>query len=130
MITSKYLDELGVESNKQFTNFVSDFDNRAEEWLKFKAETGVDPRETWNLDDQLAQFIYTRFSAFKELASNAINLEYYKFEYHGKLITQLKAIEIIIEEFGKYLKAGEEDKYKIPQDICILLGEMFPYMWW
>ena len=131
----KYLDELGLDIAEYGTNFVPDDDERAERWAKEREEYGFDSRETWCLDKFFVEWFYTRLMMYKEKASEVVDLTFHKFEWEEKEITQIEAIDYIIEECKFFLLSQddfekENEAYERMQKAIVLWSMIFGAMWW
>ena len=130
----KYLDDLGIRIEEYGTNFISDEDERNESWAKQREEYGFDVRETWNLDNTFIEWIYTRFMMYRERC--IVNLDYHKISYKSEELTQREAIDKVIYLAKEVLQnedwdaKGEKMKIENTEEICELLKELLPYMWW
>lgn len=125
------LDALGIPIENQHTNFLDNTDKRWDYWMKEREEYGFDTRETWNLDRMFVEWIYTRFKFFRDV--NGMNMEFHKFNFRGKEITQGEAIDIICAECASYLTTDFIDRNRdqiFPTDIMLLLNDLLPVMWW
>ena len=131
----KYLDDLGLNIVSYGTNFCDNTDKRYKKWMKEREKYGFDSRETWNLDRIFVEWIYTRFKMYKEVGGEVVDLSYHKFPYTTKSgktkeLTQLQAINKVLNYCEKYLKADFIDAEFFPKNIWDLLGELMPSMWW
>ena len=130
----KYLDDLGIRIEEYGTNFISDEDERNESWAKQREEYGFDVRETWNLDNTFIEWIYTRFMMYREHC--IVNLDYHKISYKSEEMTQREAIDKVIYLAKEVLQnedwdaKGEKMKIENMEEICEILKELLPYMWW
>lgn len=132
----KYLDDLGFELEKYGTNFTKKDDRRIDKWEEQRKQYGFDERETWNLDRIFIEWIYTRFMMYKEVCS--IDLDYHNICYKGKNLTQEEAIDevlslskkILQSEYPIWDKNMSEMVLKNTGEICEILKELLPYMWW
>lgn len=136
MIKNKYLDDLGIPQNQYGTNFCDErTDKRAKRWEEQKKIYGFDDRETWNLNTIFVEWLYSRLMMYKEEASKIVDLTFYKFTWKEKEVTQIEAIDILIEECKFYLlNCDETDKEKEAveriQEAIKLWADIFPCMWW
>ena len=143
MQRNKYLEDIGLRQDKYGTNFISNkLDKRHRRWKKQRKEYGFDDRETWCLDNMFAQWLYSHLMMYKEKASEVVDLEYRVFHWKGKNITQLDAIDIIINASKDYLLVEskyidntisyqEREKiYDNFSDVMTLWGVILPCMWW
>ena len=131
----KYLDDLGLDITEYGTNFIEDDDERAEKWSKEKEEYGFDSRETWCLDKFFVEWLYTRLMMYKEKASEVVDLTFHKFEWEGEEISQIEAIDFLIEECKNFLLnrddfEKENEAYERMQKAIILWSMIFGAMWW
>ena len=132
----KYLDDLGLKIEHYGTNFISDDDSRSENWSKQREEYGFDERETWNLDTTFIEWVYTRFLMYKEIC--IIDTGYHKIFYKNEKITQGEAIdkvlglakEILQRVNSVWNKDIDNMVYENSREICEILKELLPYMWW
>lgn len=132
----KYLDDLGIPVNEYGTNFVSDDDPREQNWSEEREKYGFDNRETWNLDRNFIEWIYTRVIMYKEYS--IVDTSFYKVPYKDEKITQGEAIDKILELAKEILQANAYnfDKdindmiYNNSREICDLWKEILPLMWW
>lgn len=128
----KYLDDLGIPVTRYGGNYTDNTDSRWGFWENQRKQYGFDERETWSLDWALTEWIYTRFKMYKEFAGDIVDLNWHKFDYEGKQITQGEAINTIIKACEKVLKSDGvwDDDGTLPKNIYVLLGEIMPAMWW
>ena len=126
----KYLDDLNIPITEYGTNFINCYkDKRGRKWRRQRTKYGFDERETWNLDSQFIEWIYTRFKMYKEIA--CVDLTFHKFKYLGKEITQGEAIDIILQACEDYIKQGDTGFKTFPSPIIgDLLFKIMPAMWW
>ena len=122
---------MGIPLTKYGTNFVSDNDKRAQKWKAEQEEYGFDNRETWNLDTTFIEWVYTRVMMFKECADKTVDLSYHKIVYKGEEITQIQAMDKLLELAKQYLTNDDDElRYSNAREICDLWKELMPYMWW
>ena len=127
----KYLDDLNIPITEYGTNFINEYeDSRRRKWRRQRTKYGFDERETWNLDTQFIEWIYTRFKMYKEIAGNYIDLDIHEFHYIDKEITQKEAIDIILASCEDYFKAKFHNRKMLSPEIGRLLIEVMPAMWW
>lgn len=143
MQRNKYLDELGLNIKDYGTNRINEENTeRSERWKEQRQLYGFDDRETWSLDVYFAEWLYSHLMMYKEYAGEVINLKFYKFTWDNKEITQLEAIDMLINAAKDYILA--ESKYMknvIASEMVKLIFEEFyklmplwgmilPHMWW
>ena len=98
-------------------------------------------RTTWNLNSELLKWINTHFIAYKKIASRHVDLTYHKFEYKGKILTQIEVVDRIIEITNYLIKDNdyhdlifekdqEEKVNTYKNELFDLLKEVFWCMWW
>lgn len=141
MQRNKYLDDLGLDIKEYGGNYIykeeADSDRRRL-FEQQREDYGFDSRETWDLTYYFAEWLYSRLMMYKELANEIVNLEFYKFDWKGKEITQIEAIDILIETSKGYLlmdelKMSDKEIVKTREDFyksMELWGEILHYMWW
>lgn len=143
MQRNKYLEDLGLNINEYGVNPLSEKkDSRKRRWRKQKRDYGFDDRETWGLDYCFAEWLYSHLMMYKEMAGKIVNLNYYKFNWQGKEITQLEAIDILINASRDYILVENsyvknimslEEINKIHntfKESMTLWGMIIQYMWW
>ena len=102
---------------------------------KQKKCRGWSDEETWNLNNELIKWINERLTRYLEVADNVIDLDYYKYEYGGKIYTQKEIIRFIIDETNNYLVLYELNCYIKNREkhiiiIFDLLKLIFEELWW
>lgn len=145
MQRNKYLEDLGLKIEDYGSNYIykeKEGTNRRKLFEQERKDYGFDERETWSLDYYFAEWLYSRLMMYKEVASNVVNLKYHKIEWKSKEITQLEAIDILINVSKDYI-LSENDYIKdtIPleevnkiyntfYESMELWGKILRYMWW
>lgn len=132
----KYLDNLGLKPEEYGTNFTFENDARIDKWDEQRKQYGFDERETWNLDRTFIEWIYTRFMMYKELS--IVDTSFHRISYKEQKITQGEAIdkvlnlaeEILKSEPSAWNKIINEMVFENLREICEILKELLPYMWW
>ena len=132
----KYLDDLGLKVKEYGTNFTDTNDSRIDKWDEQRKQYGFDERETWNLDRTFIEWVYTRFTMYKEIC--IVNTGYHKISYKDEEITQGEAIDKVLNLSKEILQKGnsvwnkDTDKmvFENSREICEILKELLPYMWW
>ena len=141
MQRNKYLEGLGLKIEDYGGNYIykeKEGTDRRKLFEQQRKDYGFDSRETWDLTYYFAEWLYSHLMMYKEFASEVVNLKYYKFDWQGREITQIEAIDILIKTSKDYLLMDElemsnkeivrirEDFYKAMK----LWGEILHYMWW
>lgn len=141
MQRNKYLDALGIDIKDYGGNYIYDYkrsESRKGLFEQQRKDYGFDEWETYDLTYYFAEWLYSHLMMYKEKASNTVNLEFYKFNWQGKEITQIEAIDILIESSKNYILMDEfevsnemvikarEDFYKSME----LWGMILHHMWW
>ena len=135
-IRNKYLEDLGLEIEDYGTNFCNNSDNRWNTWEEQREKYGFDERETWCLEQQFYEWLYSRLSMYLEV--NCVDLDFHKFEYiptgesKPKTVTQGEAIEIVRAEAKRMILQDDWDKNAKPFDenIMTLFCRILPALWW
>lgn len=138
MQKNKYLDDLGLKITDYGTNFISDDDDRSEDWKKQREEYGFDSRECWCLNVKLIEWLYSHLMMYLEDASTVVDLSYYKFEHNDKIYTQEEAIKYIIEKLKRYLVEIDEASWTDKEielidevhDAFDMLNKILFALWW
>jgi hypothetical protein len=138
MQKNKYLDDLGLKITDYGTNFISDDDERSEDWKKQREEYGFDSRECWCLNVKLIEWLYSHLMMYLEDASTVVDLSYYKFEHNDKTYTQEEAIKYIIEKLKRYLVEIDEASWTDKEvelidevhDAFDMLNKILFALWW
>jgi len=129
MQRNKYLEDLGIPLERYGTNFMEDDDRRAESWEEEKNLYGFDNRETWNLDQIFIEWLYSHLMMYKE--RTYVNLEFHKFDFEGKEISQKEAIDFIIEATKQFLTTDEYSRdYETVNRAVKLFADIMNAMWW
>lgn len=132
---NEFLDKLGLKTHEYGVNFTDKKDKRRKKWKKQRKKYGFDSRETWNLNDLYAQWLYSHLKLYLKETSEIVDLNYYKFTYDGKEYTQIEAIKQMIKWLEYYLKNCDKDgKEEIALEKVRKATELwaisFPCMWW
>ena len=119
-MSHKYLNDIGIKSDDiAIFNTEAIDEDRQERFIKQRKKYGFDERETWVLDFTLAAWLYSHMKAYKKYASKTIDLTFHQFKIPKwnknsnsrskdfKIVTQEKAIKIIIKNLEFYLKNYE-----------------------
>lgn len=133
---NKFLEDIGLKPHQYGVNFIMGKDKREKEWRRERKSYGFDNRETWNLNSQFVEWLYSHLKMYLDKADEIINLEYYTFEFEDQEFTQRAAIEYIMDACVMYLtnryafNDKEEESIKEMQKAIQLWGLIFPTMWW
>ena len=93
IIRNKDIEALGLDSAKMQVNMCKDKpDKRMYDWAKERREYGFDSRETWNFNQTLFEFLYTRLKMYDRV---------------NNVDTQVDTVTCTV--YGE-----EKDKYRIP----------------
>lgn len=133
MQRNKYLDDLGIPIEEYSRKF--SFNKRQFRWWKQRRDYGFDDRETWNLDYEFIEWLYSHCMMYKEKAGDVVNLEFHKVTWDDKEYTQIEIIDFIIESTREYLKESAKwnlsnETMKKVQCALHLWAEVLPAMWW
>lgn len=130
-----YLEKLGLKLEDCMTNFCDNTDKRYDDWMKEREVYGFDSRETWCLENIFYQWMYEHLKMFKKRASKIVNLEYHKFNVNGEEMTQLQAINRMIELLEKIVSSKDSifegnnwDEER--RELLAIWAEVLPAMWW
>ena len=147
----KYLDDLGIDKEDQFLNWIysMDEDDRSEYWKEQREIYGIDERETWNWGTEFMDYCYIHLRMYGECAPKIVDLTYHKVDFRGEKISLFEAINIIIYWFNNiYYKTNrgnnltelgdnrEEILKRIEEynnsyrETMYLLMDIMPYLWW
>lgn len=129
-----YIDELGIDFEETPQGW-NENDGRQEMWAKERKKYGFDERETWSLEYTMNLLLYERLCMYKEVA--CIDLNYHRFNYKGKELTQLECIDRMIEGLKLDLTLGDHDKKREDKEISELIEDVYPIyalcknaLWW
>ena len=136
MVYNKYLEDLGLKQTEYATNFTGDDDPREEDWKKERETYGFDQRETWNLDHQFVEWLYSHLKMYDEV--NCVDTSYHKFQIGEKELTQQECMDYILAACETYLIKSkdalpfdEEQKYvEEMQEAIKIWAVILPAMWW
>ena len=135
---NKFLEDIGLKPYEYGVNWI--VDNEKEQlkiWKKQRKKYGFDDRETYELHDIYAEWLYSHLMMYKKAATEIgkIDLTHHIFEFEGKTYTQFDAIYHILKWTKYFLKnhndADKSDKAldKL-QKATRLWSELLPYAWW
>lgn len=105
--------------------------------MRKKKQRSIDRRklhkDCWNLDYAFIKWLNQHLIVFKKDASKIVDLEYYKFEYHGQELTQLQIIDKLIRLTTEILVSSdmwEQSCCDKVNEVLELWKLVFPTMWW
>ena len=93
-----------------------------------------DKRDTYNLNDTIACWLYERLRFFQE--HTIINLDYHKFNIDGEELTQRQCIQKMVDDCKVIMLGDIWDDESFNQmevakyDLFKILGEVYWAMWW
>lgn len=116
MINRKYLKEIGCKEDmwpETGYNSLKDIagDKRLAKHLATYEKTGVNPVDTWNLDQVALMWMYERLIVYKKEASNIVDLTFYTILIDDKEYTQGECIDMMVD-LGEFLIAEPENLRK------------------
>ena len=127
-----YLDELEMDPYP-FSRY-NPYDHRKERWAEQKRIYGFDDSETWDLSSTFYAWLYEHLRMYVDIGGETVNLEFHKFEYHGREYTQLEIINMILERIGFYFSEEYDDWTEEHVAYINEIGELWaivlPAMWW
>ena len=108
-IKNKYLEDIGIPRDEHSTNFCNDDkDPRQKRWEKQRRKYGFDDRETWNLDVQFIEWLYSHLMMYKEVT--IVDMEKDKLTQvvisENKVIDEISmadALDFMLTQFKEYL---------------------------
>lgn len=89
-------------------------------------------RECWSLDYAFIKWLNIHLKVYKKDASKIVNLEYHKFTYEEKELTQLEIINRLIQ-ITDYLLISDRLELEYWHQVNQMLDLwklVFPAMWW
>ena len=99
----KYLDDAGITDRWDTWDLGENGPERIKKYKKIRKETGVDPREIWNLDYTFYCWLYERLAAYKPNCKRFVDEKQYKFQ--NNIYTQEEMIDMMLEKLEDILKA-------------------------
>ena len=91
-----------------------------------------DRRDTYNLDETFACWLYERLSCF--LYNACIDLTYHTFEIDGAVLNQEQCIQRMIDDCKVIMTCDIIDDYELMEnaknDLLNLFSKVFWAMWW
>ena len=137
---SKYLIDLGLKDWVEEDNqdlLKQEKVNKLLEYNVHKEQYGIDPRDTYNVEQSIYEYIYCILMEYRKQAT-IINLHFHTVEYNGITWYQDEIIDRVInalkqwllfrnEDYPFYLGTPIEDELK---DSLHLFIEIMECMWW
>lgn len=102
--TYKYLNDLGIKPQNQFTNFAKD----EKRFKKERRIYGFDRRETYDIQYMFVEWLYQRLKMLKELT--IVDMTQYKVFIYGKAKTVEYWVDTMIEQCEYILKLRNENR--------------------
>lgn len=137
---SKYLIDLGLKDWIEEDNhdlLKQEKVNKLLEYNVHKEQYGIDPRDTYNVEQSIYEYIYCILMEYRKQAT-IINLHFHTVEYNGITWYQDEIIDRVLnalkqwllfrnEDYPFYLGAAIENELK---DSLHLFIEIMECMWW
>lgn len=137
---SKYLIDLGLKDWIEEDNhdlLKQEKVNKLLEYNVHKEQYGIDPRDTYNVEQSIYEYIYCILMEYRKQAT-IINLHFHTVEYNGITWYQDEIIDRVLnalkqwllfrnEDYPFYLGTPIEDELK---DSLHLFIEIMECMWW
>lgn len=137
---SKYLIDLGLEDWVEEDNhelLKQEKVNKLLEYNVHKEQYGIDPRDTYNVEQSIYEYIYCILMEYRKQAT-IINLHFHTVEYNGITWYQDEIIDRVLnalkqwllfrnEDYPFYLGTPIENELK---DSLHLFIEIMECMWW
>ena len=137
---SKYLIDLGLKDWIEEDNhdlLKQEKVNTLLEYQAHKEHYGIDPRDTYNVEQSIYEYIYCILMEYRKQAT-IINLHFHTVEYNGITWYQDEIIDRVLnalkqwllfrnEDYPFYLGIGIENELK---DSLHLFIEIMECMWW
>ena len=129
-----YLEELESADNAFPYSVINPNDERSEAWEEERQIYGFDNTETWDLRSSFYAWLYEHLRMYVDAGGEIINLEFHKFEWHGRKYTQLEIINMILERIGFFFceeyDGFEESHLNYVSEVEELWALVLPAMWW
>ena len=124
----KYLDDAGITDRWDTWDLGSE--ERVKKCKKKAKETGVDPREVWNLDSAFYCWLYERLVAYLPNCKTIVQEKI--FDFQGNKYTQEEMVCMMIERLDLILK--ENNMYKpeymeAEDEVLQLFSETIRSLW-
>lgn len=103
---------------------------------------GFNIKETWSLDASFYFWLYERLRGYLDVASDVVDLSYYKFNYGGEQHTQESLIRLLVSKLETMIKLHNEagsklglgvhlmNEEELIKEICDIWCILLPVMWW
>jgi len=133
---NRYLEDIGLEPYEYGVNWTVDVKKKTlKGWKRQRKEYGFDERETYEVFDIYAEWLYCHLRMYRKKASKVIDLTYYAIEFEGKTYTEIEAIDKILKWTKYFLKNRDnlDKKDKAMEKLMKasrLWSELLPYAWW
>ena len=130
-----YLDKIGLKRKDRPEGWIRPL-KRTVKCLATKFLYNVDPRETYDLDATWRMWLYEHLIMFKKEADQVIDMTEKKWEYDGKMYSQIELIEMMIERLEFALSPSkdyndfDEEQYKYVSETEKIWALICPAMWW
>ena len=137
---SRYLINLGLHDWIEENNhdlIEQGEENKLFECSVHKIQYGIDPRDTYDVEQSIYEYIYCILMEYKKQAT-IIDLHYHTVEYKGVVWYQDEVIDRVLNAIKQWLRFKEEvypfylgvTLYDELQDAFKLLLEILWCMWW
>lgn len=137
---SRYLTNLGLKDWIEENNHDLVKQGKENELFGYsvhKIQYGIDPRDTYDVEQSIYEYIYCILMEYKKQAT-VINLHFHTVEYKGVAWYQDEAIDRVLNAIKQWLRFEEESYpcylgevlYSELKDSLHLFIEILFYMWW
>ena len=137
---SRYLINLGLKDWIEEDNhdlLKQEKVNKLLEYNVHKEQYGIDPRDTYDVEQSIYEYIYCILMEYKTQAT-VINLHFHTVKYKGVAWYQDEAIDRVLNAIKQWLRFKEESYscdlgevlYSELKDSLHLFIEILFYMWW
>ncbi len=133
---NKYLEDIGLKPWEYGVNWTVDNEKKQLKiWKKQRKKYGFDDRETYELHDIYAEWLYSHLKMYKKTASGLVDLTYHTIDFEGRTYTEIEAIDRVLKWTEYFLKNRddvdkEEKAMKKLQKATRLWSEILPFAWW
>lgn len=114
VIQNKDIEALGLDSSKMQINMCKDKpDKRMDDWAKERLEYGFDSRETWNFNQTLFEFLYTRLKMYDRVnnvdtQADTVTCTIYGEEKDEYCISMQKFLDCVLKDLETILVNSEK----------------------